>query len=339
MVMASVKVCGLPRSFAYSVVRFLSNHSSQLLEESVRAAVESRSYQQIPDLLDAESCQKNPNPFSFLSTFPSSRSTQIIDEMLQDFIFVRPRYRSQAAYSCLLSYTLQSPNPLPISLAILQRVIRSGCVPMPQTHLFLSNAWLERRQKPQTVSDILLEMQSIGYSPDCGTCNYLVLSLCKVDQAKEAVQVLKGMAAAGCVPDLDTFGTVIGAMCKLRNVDDIAKLMKDMVVKFGLTPRKDIVVKVIKAMRARKEMRRAVEIVELLQSEGVFVGFESYELVLEGCLECGEFVLAGKVAMGMTDKGFIPYIRARQKLVEGLANSGYWELACTVRQRFAELKS
>lgn len=343
MVIALIKLCVLPRSSGYSVVRFLSSHSvcsSQLLEESIRAVVESKSYQQIPDLLNAskESCQ-NPNPFSFLSTFPQNRRTQIIDEMLQNFIFLRPRHRPQATYSCLLSYTLQSPNPLPLALAILQRIIRSGCVPIPQTHLFLSSAWLERRQKSQSVSNILLEMQSIGYRPDCGTCNYLVLSLCKVDQSKEAVQVLKGMGGAGCIPDLDTYGTVIGAMCKLRRITDVAELMKDMVVKFGLTPRQEMVVKVIAAMRARKEIWRAVEIIELLQSEDILVGFESYELVLEGCLECGEFVLAGKVVMGMTDRGFIPYIRVRQKVVEGLANAGDWELAYAVRQRLAELKS
>lgn len=327
-------------SLGFSFVRISSINSACLsLEESVRNAVESRTYRNIPDLFIAlkESCH-SPNPFSFLSTFSQARRTQVIDEMLQDFISIRPRYHPYATYSCLLTYVLQSPDPFPIALAIIQRVIRSGCVPVPQTHLLLSRAWMERRQQRESVSKMLLEMESIGYHLDCGMCNYLISSLCKVDQSNEAIHVLRGMCKAGCIPDLDTYGIVIGAMCKTRRIYVVVELMKDM-VKFGLTPRQEIVVKVIAAIRARKDIWRAVEVVELLQSEGILMGFESYESVLEGCLECGEYVLAGKVVMGMTNRGFIPYIRARQKVVEGLANAGDWKLAYAVRQRFAELKS
>ena len=71
----------------------------------------------------------------------------------------------------------------------------------------------------------------------------------------------------------------------------------------------------------------------------VSVGFESYELLVEGCLECREYILAGKVTMGMTDRGFIPYIKVRQKVVEGLAGIGEVELASAVRRRFVELGS
>lgn len=330
----------IPKRPAHSFVTFSLIHSVCLsLEESVRAAVESRKYRQIPDLFIAskESCQAS-NPFSFMSTFSLARRTQVIDEMLQDFIWIRPRYHPYATYSCLLTYVLQSPDPLPLGLAIVQRVLRSGCVPVPQTHLLLSSAWMERRQQCESVSKMLLEMESIGYGPDCGTCNYLISSLCKVDQSKEAVQVLRGMCKSGCVPDLDTYGIVIGAMCRIRRITVVAELMREM-VKFGLTPRQEIVVKVIKTMKARKDVWRAVEVIELLQTEGILVGFESYESVLEGCLECGEYVLAGKVVMGMTNRGFIPYIRARQKVVEGLANAGDWKFAYAVRQRFTELKS
>ncbi|KAM7498023.1 hypothetical protein LguiA_022437 [Lonicera macranthoides] len=331
------------RPFRHSILHFSSSpslSSAQLLQESIKAAIETKSYQQIPELLNAsKESHQNPSPFSFLSTFPEKLRTQIIDEILQNFIPLRPRYLPRAAYSSLLSYTLQSPNPLPLALAILQRTLRSGCVPVPQTHLLLSSAWLDRRHQSHPVSEILLEMQSIGYRADCGTCNYLISSLCKVDQSTEAVQVLKGMAGAGCIPDLDSYGYVIGPMCKLRRTPNVVELMKDMVARFGLSPRQEMVVKVLGAIRSRKDMWRGVEMIEFLQSNGVYVGFESYELVVKGCLECGEFVLAGKVTIEMTKRGFIPYIRTRQKVVEGLASAGKWEFAYSVRQRFAELKS
>ncbi|KAK2973259.1 hypothetical protein RJ640_001915 [Escallonia rubra] len=311
-----------------------------LLEDSFRAIVEAKAYEQIPDLLSAskESCL-NSNPFSFLSSFTQIYRTQLIDDILQSFIPVRPRSRLQVAYSCLLSYTLQSDSPLPLALAILQRTLRSGCVPVPQTRLLLSSSWLDGRRQSQSVCKILLEMQSIGYNPDCGTCNYLITSLCKVDQWKEAVQVLKSMAGAGCIPDLDSYVSVVDAMCELRRTTDVAELMREMVTKFGLNPRQEMVVKVAATLRLNKEIWRAVEMIEFLQREGIHVTFESYESVVEGCLECREFVLAGKVVTEMTRRGYIPYIRVRQKVVDGLAGAGEWELAYAVRQRLAELNS
>ncbi|KAK3043346.1 hypothetical protein RJ639_002648 [Escallonia herrerae] len=314
--------------------------SSGLLEDSFRAIVEAKAYEQIPDLLSAskESCL-NSNPFSFLSSFTQIYRTQLIDDILRSFIPVRPRSRLQVAYSCLLSYTLQSDSPLPLALAILQRTLRSGCVPVPQTRLLLSSSWLDHRQQSQSVCKILLEMLSIGYNPDCGTCNYLITSLCKVDQWKEAIQVLKSMAGAGCIPDLDSYVSVVDAMCELRRTTDVAELMREMVTKFGLNPRQEMVLKVAATMRLNKEIWRAVEMIEFLQREGIHVTFESYELVVEGCLECREFVLAGKVVTEMTRRGYIPYIRVRQKVIDGLAGAGEWELAYAVRERLAELNS
>ena len=342
MMVGAAKICRFLLHFHDCHFRFPSIHpfsSQQRLEESVKAAVEAKTYQQIPDLVSSKEACQNPNPFSFLSTFPLNLRTQIIDEILQSFIPLRPRSRPQIAYTCLLSYTLQSPNPLPLGLTILQRVLHSGCVPVPQTRLLLSSAWLERRHHSESVPNILLEMQSIGYCPDCGTCNYLISSLCAVDQLAEAVKVLKGMGRAGCVPDLESYGIVISAMCTLRRTAEATEMLKQMVVQMGLTPRQGTVVKVAAALRSNREIWKAVEMIDFLEREGYAVGFESYELVVEGCLEYSEYILAGKVVMGMTERGFIPYIRVRQKVVERLAGVGEWELACAVRQRFADLRS
>ncbi|XAR49568.1 hypothetical protein NMG60_11032816 [Bertholletia excelsa] len=322
----------------FSVIRLISSSTS--LEEAVRAAVEAKAYQQIPELLNASkrSCQ-NSNPFSFLSSLPQHLRTKTVDEILQSFVPLRPRSVPQVAYSCLLSYALLSSNPLPLAFSILQRTLRSGCIPVPQARLLLSTAWLNRRRQSQSVSSILLEMQSIGYYPDSGTCNYLISSLCAIDQLTEALKVLKSMAGAGCLPDLESYGAVIGAMCASRRTKAVVENVKEMVAKVGLTPRQETVVNVVATMRANKEIWRAAELIEFLEGAGIPVGFESYEIVLEGCLECGEFVLAGKVVMGMTDRGFIPYIRARQKVVEGLARAGEEDFASAVRQRFVDLQS
>ncbi|KAK7324697.1 hypothetical protein VNO77_28463 [Canavalia gladiata] len=312
--------------------------SLQNLEQAIRTEVETKNYVKIPDLISSGSCQ-NSNPFSFFSSFPQNLQVQIVDEMLQSFIPIRPRSKPQLAYSYLLSYTLQSSHPLPLALAVLQRTLRSGCFPVPQILVLLSSAWLDRRCQSHSVANILLEMKSIGYQPDCGTCNYLLSSLCAVDQLAEAVKVLRGMCGAGCIPDSNSYGIVIGAMCRVRKTAVAQDLLKQMMVQYGLTPGQGTLLKLLAALRANREIWKAVEVIEFLEKEGSSVGFESYELVIEGCLEKHEYVLAGKVATGMTERGFIPYIRVRQKIIEGLASVNEWKIACAVRQRFAALKS
>lgn len=343
MAIVSAKLCRSLLPIHCCLLKYRSINSispSHPLQETVKNAVEAKAYQKIPDLLISyeQACQ-NPNPFSFLSTFPHNLRMQVVDEILQSFIPLRPRSRAQAAYSYLLSFTLQSSDPLPLALAILQRTLRSGCVPVAQTRLLLSSAWMNCRTESQSVSDILFEMESIGYHPDCSTCNYLLSSLCAVDQLNEAVKVLKGMGRAGCVPDLESFDTVVGAMCTVRRTSEALDMIKQMVEKVELTPRQGTVMKVAAALRANREIWRAVEMIDFLERTGYPVGFESYDLVVKGCLDSGEYILAGKVVMGMTDKGFIPYIRTRHKVVERLAGAGEWKLANAVRQRFAELRS
>ncbi|KAG6421546.1 hypothetical protein SASPL_118102 [Salvia splendens] len=72
-----------------------------------------------------------------------------------------------------------------------------AAVPPPPLKL-----WLRQHWKASSLL-ILPEMKSIGYTPDCGTCNYLFLTLLKISQFGEAVEVLKGMGRAGCVPDCE----------------------------------------------------------------------------------------------------------------------------------------
>lgn len=50
-------------------------------------------------------------------------------------------------------------------------------------------------------------------------------------------------------------------------------------------------------------------------------------------------MLAGKMVVEMAERGLIPYIKARLRVVEGLASIGERELASAVRQKLAELNS
>ncbi|CAN1356344.1 Pentatricopeptide repeat-containing protein At1g06270 [Linum perenne] len=319
--------------------RTITTSPENTLHRSIIAAIEDQTYHQIPDLLTSSTVPwHNPNPFSFLSNSPLQIRTQLIDDLLQSFIPLRPRSRAKIAYDSLLAYTLQSPDPLPLALAVLQRTLRSGCTPFPQAQLFLFSAW-RRRRNAATAAEILSEMRLIRYIPDTGTCNYVISSLCAVDQLPEAVNVLNGMARAGCVPDLESYGPVISSMCVARKTNEAFELLKEMVVEMGLTPKQGTLKKLASALRANREIRKAVELIEFLEKEGYAVGFEGYEVVLEGCLECKEYILGAKIVMRMTGKGFIPYIKFRLKIVQGLIDAGQWQLACAVRQRFAELGS
>ncbi|KAG6431376.1 hypothetical protein SASPL_109455 [Salvia splendens] len=71
-------------------------------------------------------------------------------------------------------------------------------------------------------------MKSIGYTPDCGTCNYLFLTLLKIGQFGEAVEVLKGVGRAGCVPDCDSYGGLIAELSEARKVDAVEEVEREM---------------------------------------------------------------------------------------------------------------
>ncbi|KAH0766111.1 hypothetical protein KY285_001982 [Solanum tuberosum] len=297
-----------------------------MLEESIKAVVEDKRYEQIPDILSSsEGFHRSPNPFSFLSTFPENTSVKIVDEILQSFTTIRPRYRLKlhipvsfptVSKAQILSHLLLPFSSVPFDLAAFQYLKLTSYSPLHG-----------------------LNVGDIGYAPDCGTCSYLISSLCKVDQIDEAVNVLKGMGRAGCSPDLDCYGSLIDNLSELRMTSAIIKTLNEMVAIFGLSPRKETLVKALAAIRANKEIRRAIEVIEFLTNEGVHIGFECYQSVLQGCLESRQFILAGKFVIEMTKRGFIPYIRSRQKVVEGLTSIGEWKLANAVRQRFAELRS
>lgn len=343
MALLTAKNCRVRHQLWHSFLMFSSSSvaaSPQLLEESVKMAITKKSYEQIPDLLTSseDSC-KPQNPFSFLSTFTTSYRTQVVDDMLQSFIPLKPHSRLKVAYNYLLTFSLQSSEPFPLALAILQRTLRSGCTPVPQIILILSSAWINYRCQSQSVPNILLGMKLIGYRPDSGTCNFIIASLCAIDQLEEAVEVLREMVEAACIPDVEGYSTVIAAFCAIRKTDKAVALLKEMVGKLSLSPRQGTLVKLAASLRANKEIWIAAEMIQFLEEKGFHVGFECYELVLEGCLECREFILAGKMVMMMTERGYIPYIKVRLKIVEGLAGVGEWKLACAVRHRFAELKS
>ncbi|KAG6425880.1 hypothetical protein SASPL_110088 [Salvia splendens] len=67
---------------------------------------------------------------------------------------------------------------------------------------------------------ILPEMKSIGYTPDCGTSNYLFLTLSKIGQF--------GIGRAGCVPDYDSYGGLIAELSEARKVDVVAEVVREM---------------------------------------------------------------------------------------------------------------
>ncbi|KAL9261381.1 Pentatricopeptide repeat-containing protein [Drosera capensis] len=327
-------------------IRVLSTHSgssfqSRPFQDLIETTIASKSYQQIPSILSSWKgvLHDEKNPFSFLSKFSSKSRACVIDEVLRSLAHLRPRPQSYIGYELLLSYTLQSSEPFPIALVVLQQSLRAGCSPVPETQIILSSAWLYHRCRFQCVGEMFLDVESNGYRPDCGTCNYIISSLCAVDQLDDAIEVLRWMTGVACIPDLDSFSPMIVALCKERQTAEALEMMKEMVSKFRLSPRQGLLVKLTSSLRANKELWRAVEMIEFLEEKGFYVGFESYELVIEGCLEDAEFLLAGKISVRMVQKGFIPYIKVRQKVIEGLISAGEWHLACALRHRFAKLNS
>ncbi|XP_026666408.2 pentatricopeptide repeat-containing protein At1g06270 [Phoenix dactylifera] len=283
------------------------------LQRSIRSAVGSRDYLQIPNLLHSNP-NPNPNPFSYLSLLPPTLAARIPGHNFPSSVF------------------------LSIALAVLQATLRSGAPPPRETRVSLPLSWLHLRlrRRCRSVAGIISSLRPLGFRLDLNTLNYLLSSLCAAGEPAEALAVLRGMPAAGIDPDSESYCTVI------EEADDAAvaeALLIEMVVEEGMTPRKGTVARVVTAMRAEGEVRRAAEMVKFLEGKGCAVGFEAYEAVVEGCVESGEMVLAARVVAEMTRRGFVPYVGVRQRVVEGLAAIGQGELAGAVRQRLAEIGS
>uniref|UniRef100_A0A1D1YBI0 Pentatricopeptide repeat-containing protein At1g06270 n=1 Tax=Anthurium amnicola TaxID=1678845 RepID=A0A1D1YBI0_9ARAE len=339
----------------------LHRRSSSLqtpVQVSIRTAIETGNHREIPHILSSSS-SPDDNPFAFLSGLPPALTARVVDDVLQSLLPLRPRSLPHPAYAALLSLFLPGGSnsglggylcvSLPLALAVLQTGVRSGYSPPPCTRPSLSRCWvhLRRRHHRQPASRLLSSMRGVGYRPDVRTCNYLISSLCSSSEADEAIRVLRGMGGAGCVPDSESYCTVIEACCAPEGkggsatlgVPVAVELLREMVAGEGMVPRKGTVGMLVAAMRREGQARRAAEVVRFLEREGFSVGFEEYESSVEGCLEGGEFVMAGKVVVEMAQRGFIPYIKARQRVVEELAGIGQHELASAVRQTLAEIKS
>ncbi|MQM13236.1 hypothetical protein Taro_046160 [Colocasia esculenta] len=345
--------------------RHLHQHSPPLHTEtplrlSVRDAVEAGNHRQIPHILSSAAATSDPgdDPFSFLSDLPPALTARHVDDIIQSFVSLRPRSLPYLAYAALLSFLLPETTELlarcpsvhfPLALAVLQTGIRHGYSPLPSTRGAFALSWvhLRRRHHRQPASRLLSSMRDVGYRPDVGSCNYLIASLCASSKAEEAICVLRAMGGAGCLPDSESYCTVIEACCAREGrglpagpaVAAAAELMREMVAGEGIAPRKRAVGMLVAAMRREGQGRAAAEVVRLLEREGCAVGFEEYESAVEGCLAGGEFVMAGKMVVEMSKRGFIPYIKARQRVVEGLAGIGQQELAIAVRQCLAKIGS
>ena len=68
---------------------------------------------------------------------------------------------------------------------------------------------------------------------------------------------------------MESYGTLIHAATAVRLADKAVELLKEMVVKVKLMPRQGTIINVVAALRANQEVRRAVEIIELLERDSL----------------------------------------------------------------------
>ncbi|KAG6404103.1 hypothetical protein SASPL_136343 [Salvia splendens] len=129
----------------------------------------------------------------------------------------------------LVSPPLPLPYPRPLHqpppLAVVQAPSATAASPaaLPPPPL---KSWLRQHRKASSL--IFPKIKLIGYTPDCGTCNYLFLTLSKIGQFGKAVEVLKGMGRAGCVPDCDCYGGLIAELSEVRKVDAVTEVVREM---------------------------------------------------------------------------------------------------------------
>lgn len=141
------------------------------------------------------------------------------------------------------------------------------------------------------------------------------------------------------MPDSESYWKVVERCCESKNFELGLELMRFMVEEEGMMLKKGMVGRLVKAMRKVREVRKSVEVVRWLERQGCEVEFDGYARIVEGCLENKEFVLAGKVFVEMTKRGFLPFAKVRRKVFDGLAGIGQHELAGDVRRLLFDIGS
>lgn len=120
--------------------------------------------------------------------------------------------------------------------------------------------------KPENAKALIDEMNTLGFTPDTISYNYLMTSYCKSGLIDEAKGVYQGLEGNGCHPNAATFRTLIFYMCRSEEFVQAYKVFKES-VKFHKIPDFGTLKYLVEGLVKKSEMKKAKGLIRTVKKK------------------------------------------------------------------------
>ncbi|AET01163.2 putative tetratricopeptide-like helical domain-containing protein [Medicago truncatula] len=192
-------------------------------------------------------------------------------------------------------------------------------------HILLTHCCKSTDSKYSTLSLIhqtLNLMVSDGISPDKGTVDLAVRSLCTADRVDDAVELIKELSSKHCSPDIYSYNFLVKNLCKSRTLSLVYAFIDEMRTKFDVKPNLVTYTILIDNVCNTKNLREATRLVDILEEEGFKPDCFLYNTIMKGYCMLSRGSEAIEVYNRMKEKGVEPDLITYNTLIFGLSKSG-----------------
>lgn len=157
------------------------------------------------------------------------------------------------------------------------------------TYSILIKANCEKRNMDAALS-LLDDMMKCNYQPDEIVVNHLIDGCCHVNNADLGVALFTDLVDSGKVKaSVYTISTMVKLFGKTGRCTDAAALVETMEQRFGLKPTVVIFTCLISGLIRNKRYAQAFEMFGRIQKVGVSPDRMTYQVLLDGCRQSGEW--------------------------------------------------
>ncbi|CAI9116180.1 OLC1v1017264C1 [Oldenlandia corymbosa var. corymbosa] len=154
--------------------------------------------------------------------------------------------------------------------------------------------------------------------PDALTYNVLINGFCRAGKADKAKNIIAFMKKNGCIPNIYNYSCLMNGFCKEGKLEEAKEEMK------ALGLRADTVTFNIILGGLCRECRfdEALNMIERLPYDGVYLDKTSYRIVLNSLCKKGELEKATELVGLMLVRGFLPHFATSNEILLSLCESG-----------------
>ncbi|XWS73715.1 hypothetical protein CRYUN_Cryun02cG0152200 [Craigia yunnanensis] len=151
--------------------------------------------------------------------------------------------------------------------------------------------------------------------PDVLTCNVLINGFCRNGKVDKARKIMEFMKNNGCSPNLFNYFALMNGFCKegrwAAQIDEAMELLKEKECQADV-----VTLNVLLGGLCREDrFHDALQMLEKLPYEGVYLNKASYRIVLNSLCQKDEMEKATKLLGLMLDRGFFPHYATSNEML------------------------